>query len=534
MGYVAAQKLNIFPDVTAWGSLPLAFIGALTKAENGEELKNRFVDKNGKKLKNNEAFILGIIRSQTRSFGKCTLTYEGWSDLLGKCDKTIWACLSHLEELNLIEKVGQSSYRYKVREDIDKEQAVAEENALDDNYLPITYFVFASWFMQRRKRIGKKEYKVLEEVRNFSPTAILFLLLLIRHNNNPNKTSEYYIAGEEQIAKTLNKPQSMISDAANELIKAGFVHRNFIKVYYDAQGGVVGYGKPQSGKGVNKYCRTCYILDDKLRKIKLDEGKEKKVKALFTPKPVTTENDVIINDLMIYLHREHTITNKDRRMVVRWFEWGFDSEMIKAAAQFGKGKASDAVRYVNGILKNWYSEGIRTIDDVHKTQPKKKRSILEIWGETLQMNAEKETSSSSLKQRGQPPQAANNGNSDLRSEVERHYYDLQHIAESAAEKALRNATADSIYGGIRKRLNELSIQRAFAEIRDKAAAEKISEEIKELEERGDKRLAELGINKTDFEPHYSCTICNDTGYDKSDKPCKCMKEFIDNITGKRG
>ena len=42
----------------------------------------------------------------------------------------------------------------------------------------------------------------------------------------------------------------------------------------------------------------------------------------------------------------------------------------------------------------------------------------------------------------------------------------------------------------------------------------------------DARLAELGIDKADFTPRYSCSICNDTGYDADGKPCRCLKKFI--------
>lgn len=522
MGYAATSKLNIFPDVTAWGGLPLAFLGVPTKDENGQELKSRFINADGKKLLNNEAFILAIIRSMTKSFGKCTLTYEGWTALLGKCDKTIWACLKDLEERGLIEKLGQSTYRYKIREDIEQEQALAEEAAFDDNYLPLVYFIFETWFMKRKKKIGKEETVILETIRHFSPTAILILFLLMRHNNNPKKSNDYYIAGEVQLANTLNKPQSMVSTGLDELIKADFVHRNYIHVYYNVDGSVSHYGKVTEGKGVNKYCRSCFILDDKIRRIKLADTKEnKKVEALIKAKLVSTENDGIIQDLMTYLKSERKITDKDRRKVAQWFEWGFDTEMIKAAAQIANGRASDAVRYVHGVLKNWYSEGILTVADLHKAQPKKNRSVLEQWRQTAQMNAE----------RGKDKPK---DNTDLRIEIERHYYDLRHKAEEAAEKALKRATSDAVYGGIRKQLNELGIKLAFAEIRDKAAAEQISAEIKELEERGDKRLSELAIDKDDFKPHFSCTICNDTGYNTHGSPCKCMKELIEKLTNKKG
>ncbi len=117
----------------------------------------------------------------------------------------------------------------------------------------------------------------------------------------------------------------------------------------------------------------------------------------------------------------------------------------------------------------------------------------------------------------------------MRAEIERHYFDLRHAAEQRAEAAVASATADGVYGNIKKQLNELSIKLAFAEIRDKAQAAEISKRIKELETEENKRLAELCIDKDDFVPRYSCPVCNDTGYDKYGKPCACMKKFISTI-----
>ena len=106
---------------------------------------------------------------------------------------------------------------------------------------------------------------------------------------------------------------------------------------------------------------------------------------------------------------------------------------------------------------------------------------------------------------------------------------LRHAAEDLAERALTSALTDEIYGKIDKDLKELSIQSAFAEIRNDGSAETLSKRIKELEEAGDRRLTELGINKDDFNPHYSCKLCNDTGYDEHGNPCTCMKKFFSSL-----
>ena len=179
----------------------------------------------------------------------------------------------------------------------------------------------------------------------------------------------------------------------------------------------------------------------------------------------------------------------DRTSLEKWRSWSFSDEMILEAATLSAGK-SNPTSYMSGILSAWKSEGKFNLDEVR-----------------------------------QRPSSAH----ATKADVEKHYYDLRHYAEAKAEKTLNNALADSVYGDIRKQLNELAISLAFAEVRDAEKAEGISQQIKKLEADGDRRLKELCIDKADFTPKYSCKICNDTGYTKDGSPCECMKKFIASV-----
>ncbi len=181
----------------------------------------------------------------------------------------------------------------------------------------------------------------------------------------------------------------------------------------------------------------------------------------------------------------------DRESLKRWKSWDFSDEMILEAAKLSAGK-SNPTAYMNGILSTWKSEGTFTPDKIQSLSVK----------------------------------AATTDTTISRAEIERHYHNLRHAAEDAAEKALNRALSDDIYGKIYRDLNELSIQLAFAELRNPNAADELTKRIGGLEIQGDKRLKELGIDKTNFTPRYSCKICNDTGYDQNGKPCTCMKKFI--------
>ena len=181
----------------------------------------------------------------------------------------------------------------------------------------------------------------------------------------------------------------------------------------------------------------------------------------------------------------------DRESLKRWKSWDFSDEMILEAAKLSAGK-SNPTAYMNGILSTWKSEGTFTPDKIQSL----------------------------------PVKAATTDTTISRAEIERHYHNLRHAAEDAAEKALNRALSDDIYGKIYRDLNELSIQLAFAELRNPNAADELTKRIGGLEIQGDKRLKELGIDKTNFTPRYSCKLCNDTGYDQNGKPCTCMKKFI--------
>ncbi len=221
-------------------------------------------------------------------------------------------------------------------------------------------------------------------------------------------------------------------------------------------------------------------------------------------------NDGIVNDSSVIEHLEKLETEEkfikrlldlcgltrkviawDKECLTRWRSWNFSDEMLVEAAKLSAGK-SNPMAYMNSILSSWKSDGTYTADKIKPTSPK----------------------TNSINSRAG------------RAEIEQHYYDLRHAAEDLAERALTSALTDEIYGKIDKDLKELSIQSAFAEIRNDGSAETLSKRIKELEEAGDRRLTELGINKDDFNPHYSCKLCNDTGYDEHGNPCTCMKKFL--------
>ncbi len=203
-------------------------------------------------------------------------------------------------------------------------------------------------------------------------------------------------------------------------------------------------------------------------------------------------DDRFIKEILTACGLTRKIINWDRESLARWRSWNFSDAMILEAAKFSLGK-SNPVAYINGVLSGWKSDGIFEVEKITKQSSFKPA--------TTDTRAE-------------------------RAAAEAHFFELRHAAEDRAEQALRTATSDEIYGDIHRQLNELAIELAFAEIKDAAKAEELNVKIAKLEADGDKRLNELGIDKDDFTPRYSCKKCNDTGYGKDGKPCECMIKFL--------
>ena len=194
--------------------------------------------------------------------------------------------------------------------------------------------------------------------------------------------------------------------------------------------------------------------------------------------------DAFIRTILSECGLTREVKEWDRVSLKKWRSWNFSDEMILEAAKLSASK-SNPTSYLSSVLSSWKADGKFTVDEIK-------------------------------------PAATATSQSD----IERHYYELRHAAESKAEKMLNTALADEIYGSINRQLNELTISLAFAELKSPAEADGISKRIKALEAEGDKRLKELCIDRASFTPQYSCKLCNDTGYDEHGSPCSCLKKFI--------
>lgn len=263
---------------------------------------------------------------------------------------------------------------------------------------------------------------------------------------------------------------------------------NYVNVWYN-----YGYSF-NSMKNIADYCfkhgkNSFEAMDDFIKQI-YNEGIVADVSINSHIRELEIQ-DNFIKSILSVCGLTRKIIDWDRQSLIKWRAWGFTDEMITQAAKLSAGK-SNPMAYINGILSAWKKDNVTDISQINT-------------------NSYSTVSSKAVIDK---------------ADIERHYYDLRHYAEDKAEKTLQKAISDKTYGEIYEQINKLSIDLAFAEVKDENLAAELNKKIAALSEKADERLKELNIDKNDFIPHYSCKICNDTGYEENGTPCKCLKKFL--------
>ena len=79
--------------------------------------------------------------------------------------------------------------------------------------------------------------------------------------------------------------------------------------------------------------------------------------------------DSKIQEILSTLGVERKVNNADRNFYSVWTkDWGFSHEIVMYGATISAGKAN-AVQYLNKILSNWNTNGLKTIEKVKETKP---------------------------------------------------------------------------------------------------------------------------------------------------------------------
>lgn len=112
---------------------------------------------------------------------------------------------------------------------------------------------------------------------------------------------------------------------------------------------------------------------------------------------------------------------------------------------------------------------------------------------------------------------------DARAERERWYSSRRNKALTDAEKIHATFMKDEMFSKIVKRLREIDIEQAKAEVKgDKAKASKLEQEKSRLTLQKRGIIERQGMSEEDLEPKWNCKKCQDTGF-VDGLPCDCYE-----------
>ena len=191
------------------------------------------------------------------------------------------------------------------------------------------------------------------------------------------------------------------------------------------------------------------------------------------------------------------VNNWDRDCLKNWRSWGFSDEMILKAAALAEGKASP-VPYITSILSSWRAKHIFSPDALTSTE---QRSTA----------------------------VSNEKDEEFKRKVRNYYFNLREKAQDRAEHYSKLARADADFAAAQDGIKVAEIELAKAEVLG-GDTEKLQTELNELRKKKKAALDRLHISEEMLTPQYRCKICNDTGFDRDGKICRCYREFIQNAS----
>lgn len=114
---------------------------------------------------------------------------------------------------------------------------------------------------------------------------------------------------------------------------------------------------------------------------------------------------------------------------------------------------------------------------------------------------------------------------DARTLWERHFAPLHARAQAIADANVRRAESDRDFAAVHKEIRGLepAIARAKHE-GDRQTAEQLTRRHASLKVFQARILSRMGLTAADLQPKYKCTVCEDTGFRKSDgRMCDCWQ-----------
>jgi DNA replication protein DnaC len=122
-----------------------------------------------------------------------------------------------------------------------------------------------------------------------------------------------------------------------------------------------------------------------------------------------------------------------------------------------------------------------------------------------------------------PSTASSIADADARAERERWYSTRRNKALTDAEKIHATFMKDEMFAKIVKRLREIDIEQAKAEVKgDRVKAAKLEQEKSRLKLQKQGIIDRNGMTEEDLEPKWNCAKCKDTGF-VDGIPCDCYE-----------
>jgi len=265
----AAQLNSSFPEATEFLELPVQMLGRYTD-KNKKTRYNPFHDKHFKPLSRGKLKILSLIYTYKKRYGEdVKFPIVLFARKLKMSRTTVKKCLIELQTAKLISNDGKDEYSI-----IPKVE--------DNDYIIIENY------------LHKKQFSINDKIKRLSPTAVIVFERIVRHwreiaykteQENRDKPEEerqkavekalragQFCASEKSLSTYLNLPESTISYALPQIIKAGLIYRNKRLRYIDDNGNV--YYKVVQIKGVPGNTSSIFTINLDVLKLALKSERE--------------------------------------------------------------------------------------------------------------------------------------------------------------------------------------------------------------------------------------------------------------------
>lgn len=163
---------------------------------------------------------------------------------------------------------------------------------------------------------------------------------------------------------------------------------------------------------------------------------------------------------------------------------------------------------VNGYIKSTYTLNNKLIRELRKKTDK---------------NSKTEPSEAVQTSKPAEYKSRTEDGRERRAAIERIYAQRRHKAEQAADDNLARARRYKPFIEAEKTLNRLSVDIAFAELREPEKVLKLNIDMQRARRERNAAMRALGLTEEDLKPQYACRLCNDTGFKLSNgRVCKCF------------